>query len=139
MTLSSRVYSLITSCVLASGALAAPTDTHDLDVDGITVRRGAVVLFGSPASCSQPGSIQLRKLQRRTPEWKTIRVEGVREGTARHDLLTTRMNERITRAARLAASDRGCDCVLRKSDILDARGKTIRDLTDDVIAQLSRV
>lgn len=100
---------------------------------GITTKRNAVVLYGSPSTCSQPATIDYRKVKKATPEWRTIRSKGVRKGSARYDLLISAMNARIKRAAKSAAEANGRDCVVREGDIKDARGLAVKDLTKAVI------
>ena len=103
---------------------------------GIKVKRNAVVFSGSTANCSKPATINLRQVEKKTPEYRTIRSEGVRRGSARHDLLMEEMLERIKTAVADAADDEGCDCVVRKGDIKDKNGLTVEDLTQAVIDAL---
>lgn len=103
---------------------------------GIETRPGAVVLFGNSGNCSQPATINFTKVQKATPEYRTIRSEGVRKGSARHDLLTSQMNARIERAVAAAADGEGRDCVVRKGDIKDKKGLSVVDLTQAVIGEL---
>ena len=112
---------LLTSCALAQG---------------IKTKRGAVVLYGSVASCSQPATINYKKVQRATPEWKEIKSDGVRKGTARYDLLISAMNTRIKSAVQSAAQSESRDCVVRKGDIKDKGGLDVADLTDAVITEV---
>lgn len=100
---------------------------------GVTTKRNAVVLYGSPATCSQPATINHQKVKKATPEWQTIRSEGVRKGSARYELLVSAMSARIKRACKSAAESAGRDCVVRQGDIKDARGLTVKDLTAAVI------
>ena len=100
---------------------------------GIGTRSSAVVFHGSPTNCSQPATIDHRKVRKATPEWQTIRSEGVRRGSGRHALLISAMNSRVTRACRIAAEASGRDCVVRKGDITDRRGLSVRDLTERVL------
>ena len=103
---------------------------------GIQTKRTAVVLYGSTANCSQPAKIDHKSVQKATPEWKTIRSEGVRKGSARYDLLISGMNRRIKSAVANAAEADNRDCVVRKGDITNANGLTVADLTQAVIAEL---
>jgi hypothetical protein len=102
----------------------------------IKTKHSCVVLFGSTANCSQPATIHYKKVQKATEEWKTIRSKGVRKGSARYDLLITRMNKRIKAACAAAAKAESRDVVVRKGDIKHADGLTVTDLTDAVIAEL---
>jgi len=103
---------------------------------GISTKRSAVVLYGSPGTCSQPATIDYSKVKKATPEWRTIRSKGVRKGSARYDLLISAMSTRIQRACRSAAEANGRDCVVREGDIKDARGLRVKDLTSAVISVL---
>lgn len=107
-----------------------------LVAQGITTKSNAVVFYGSAATCSQPATIDYRKVKKATPEWRTIRSEGVRKGSARYDLLTSAMSARIKKACKSAAEANGRDCVVRKGDIKDARGLSVKDLTSAVINAL---
>ncbi|MHC4851702.1 MAG: hypothetical protein ACYTF5_06750 [Planctomycetota bacterium] len=117
--------------VLATLMLAVVTAAQ-----GIKTKRSAVVFYGSPTTCSQPATIDYKKVRKATPEWKTIRSEGVRKGSARYDLLISAMNSRIKRACKSAAEAAGRDCVVREGDIKDARGLSVQDLTKGVIGAL---
>lgn len=103
---------------------------------GILTRVGAVVLYGSSTNTTKPATIDYKDVEQRTPEYQTIRSEGVRKGSARYDLLVSGMKVRIKMAAVLAARAGGIDCVVRKGDIKDAQGLEVMDLTDRVIAEL---
>lgn len=122
-----RITTLLLAGIVCAGSAAA---------QGITTRAGAVVLFGSTGNCSQPSTIRYQRVQRATPEYKTIRSEGVGKGSARHDLLTAQMNKRIKRAVAAAAQAASRDCVVRKGDVQNADGLTVTDLTAAVIGQL---
>lgn len=103
---------------------------------GIQTRRDATVLYGSAANCTCPATIDHKRVQKATPEWKTIRSERVRKGSARHDLLVSAMNTRIKKATTDAAEKEGCDCVVRKGDIKNANGLKVQDLTSKVIEEM---
>ena len=92
MTASKIAAQLIACLVLASVCFA----------QCIRTKRGAVVLFGSAANCCQPSTIHLKRVQKATSEWRTIKTEGVKKGSARYDLLTSDMNSRIKTVALLA-------------------------------------
>ena len=113
--------------LLLSGALVG---------QGVEIRGSAVVLYGSATNTSQPATIDMDAVERRTPEQRTIRSEGVRRGSARYELLIAKMHKRIKRAAAAAAEADGKDCVVRDGDITDARGLEVADLTQAVIDQL---
>jgi hypothetical protein len=102
----------------------------------IKTKHSCVVLFGSTANCSQPATVHYKKVQKATEEWKTIRSEGVRKGSARYDLLISGMNKRIKAACSTAAQAESRDVVVRKGDIKDSGGLTVTDLTAAVIAEL---
>ena len=103
---------------------------------GIKTKRSAVVLFGSETNCSQPSTVDHKKVQKATAEWKTIKSDGVRKGSARYDLLISEMNGRIKKAVRKAATAESRDCVVRKGDIKDKSGLTVTDLTEATIDEL---
>ena len=114
------------AALLASAALA----------QGVELKDSGTVYHGSSANCSQPATINHDKVRDETPEWKTIRSEGVRRGTARYTLLISEMNARIQRACRKAAEEGGRDCVVGHRDIKNDHGLGVVDLTDEVIAKL---
>lgn len=100
---------------------------------GIVCEAGAVVFHGSSSNASHPATIDMKKVEKETPEYKTIKSEGVKKGSARYEILLSKMHERIKNAARLAAEARGCDCVVRSDDVKDARGLALIDLSKEVI------
>jgi Skp family chaperone for outer membrane proteins len=102
----------------------------------VELKSDAVVFFGSASNTSAPATIDEQRVREATPEWKTIQSEGVRRGSARYRLLMAEMDKRIRDAARNAASSSSKDLVVRKGDIDDDQGKTVADLTSDVIANL---
>ncbi len=117
-------------------ALVLAFFTSFLSAQGVETRRSAVVLFGAAGSCTQPAEIDYKKVSKKTPEYKTIRSEGVSKGSARYSILMSKMKKRIKRACRLAAQDGGNDLVVRKGDIADKRGQTVKDLSSAVISKL---
>lgn len=123
----SAAVSLACVVAVACGSLAA---------QGIETRSGAVVLYGNTARCSQPSQIDYRAVRTKTPEWKTIRADGVTEGSARYTLLVSEMNKRIARVCREVAEERGRDCVVRDGDVADAKGLSVVDLTAEVSKKL---
>ena len=103
---------------------------------GVRLKRSSVVLCGSDSNCSKPATIDFKKVQKQTEQWRQIRSEGVREGTARYQILMNKMVQNIRAACRAAAPDAGVDLVVRKGDIMDKRGLTVVDLTEEVIDNL---
>ncbi len=103
---------------------------------GIQTKRDATVLYGSAANCTRPATIRYDRVKKFTPEWKTIRSEGVRKGSARYDLLVSNMNTRIKEAAMDAAEKESCDCVVHQGDIKNANGLKVQDLTGKVVEEL---
>lgn len=97
------------------------------------------VLHGSASNCSQPATIDYQKVAKRTPEHGTIRSEGVRKDSARYSLLMAQMKKRIKAACAKVAKENGYDCVVREGDVKDAKGKAVKDLTDDVVDALESV
>lgn len=111
------------ACLLIAGVMQAQVET----------KKGAVVLYGSDSNCSQPATIDFQRVRNATPEWKTIKTDGVKKGSARHDLLIADMNARIKTAVAEAARAASRDCVVRNGDIKDANGLPVSDLTNEVI------
>lgn len=107
-----------------------------LAAQGVELKSSATTYYGTAGSCTQPATIDYDSVRDATPEWQTIRSEGVRKGSARYELLISEMNARIVRAVRLAAEESGRDCVVGKRDIKDDRGLEVRDLSDDVVGKL---
>ena len=103
---------------------------------GIDLKSGAVVLYGSASNTSHPATIDMKKVERKTPEYKTIRSDGVRKGSARYEILVAKMHKRIKRAAKSAATSGNRDCVIRKGDVRDAKGLSVTDLTRETIERL---
>lgn len=118
--------------VAVAWAVGAPA----LAAQGITTKVGAVVFYGSPSNTTKPATIDYRAAEKSTSEYRTIRSEGVRRGSARYNLLTAQMKQRIQRAAGRAAQSKGVDCVIRHGDIKDDNGLTVVSLTGEVIAEL---
>ncbi len=110
-----------------------------LRAQGVEVKRSAIVLCGSPSNCTKPATIHYAEVREATPEWQTIRSEGVRKGSARYTLLMTGMAQRIKAAADLVARDTGHDLVVNKEGIVNERDQTVEDITDQVIAELEPV
>ncbi len=103
---------------------------------GVGTKSGAVVLHGSASNTSRPATIEMDKVEKETPEYDTIKSDGVRRGSARYELLIAKMHKRIQRACKAAAEAEGHDCVVRDGDIKDARGLEVADLTEAVVEQL---
>jgi len=116
---------------LASLALGMPGRAQ-----GVETKTGAVVLCGSSLNCTAPATIDYKKVRNNTPEWKTIRSDGVRKGSAHYTLLLNKMGKRIKDCCRAVSAEKGKDCILRKRDISDARGLKVVDLTREVIKKL---
>lgn len=115
-------------------ALALPVVlTAGLVAQGIELKSKALVLFGSAVSCTQPATIDFDKVKKATPEWKKIRSEGVRKGSARYSLLMSDLEKRLKRLASGVAGDAGKDCIVRKGDIKNDNGLSIADLTSKLI------
>lgn len=122
--------------VVAGLALVLAGAAPEVRAQGIAVKRNAVVLYGSTSNTTKPATIDYKRVMKKTPEYRTIRSEGVRKGSARYDLLMAAMRKRIKRAAKAAAQAGSYDCVVRKGDVKDARGLEVADLTDEVIGEL---
>ena len=114
------------------GALAVSA----VSAQGVELKASGSVYFGSASTCSQPATIRFTTVRDATPEWKTIRSEGVRRGTARYTLLVSEMSARIQRACRKIAEDDGRDCVVGHRDIKNNNGLEVKDITADVVGEL---
>ena len=110
--------------------------TLSLAAQGVQAKDGAVVLYGTTAKCSQPATIDLARVKKATPEWKTIRADGVQKGSARYDLLIEDMNKRIKKICEDIAKAAGKDCVIAKGGIENENGLAVADLTDQVVTKL---
>ena len=115
--------------ILAFGATS-------LRAQGVELEKTSIVLCGSSSNCTRPATVDYEKLRNATPEWQTIRSDGVRQGSARYALLMARIGQRIASAANAVAADKGHDLVVRAGDIADQRGQTVVDITDQVLAEL---
>ena len=102
----------------------------------VELRNGASALHGSASNSTAPASIDFRKVKKATPEYQTIRSEGVAKGSARHALLTSKMHERIRAACREVAQTEGNDCVVKKRDVENDNGHTVTDATKAVVAAI---
>lgn len=100
---------------------------------GVKLKKGAQILFGTADYCSRPATVELAKVQAATPEGRSIESTGVSPGSARYRLLRAAMHRRVVTSCAAAARDAGFDLVVRNGDILDARGMTVGDLTAAVL------
>ena len=103
---------------------------------GIVTNNDAVLLFGAKESCTKPATVDWKKVRGKTPEWKTIKSEGVKKGSARYSLLIADLKKRVKKHVKKVAQDKGNDCVVRKGDISDAKGLSVEDLTSAVVKAL---
>ena len=79
----------------AAGAMALGLLLAGLaPAQGIEARSNAVVLHGSTSNTTRPATIKLRKVEKKTPEYDTIKTDGVRKGSARYELLIAKMHKR---------------------------------------------
>jgi hypothetical protein len=102
----------------------------------VTLKRGAVVYFGSASNTSAPATIDEGKVRDATKEWKKIEAEGIDKDSAQGKQLLQQMNNKIREAAKAVAGDECRDMVTRKDDISDKKGKDVLDLTDKVVDKL---
>jgi Skp family chaperone for outer membrane proteins len=123
----------LVSSLVAAFALVLSTGIGVAQVD---LKQDAVVYFGSGSNTTAPATIDESKVRKATPEWQEIQAKQVRRGSARYILLMSEMDKRIRAACQQAAGGAGKDLVVRKDDIDDARGKSVTDLTSDVIQNL---
>jgi len=102
----------------------------------VTLRKGAKVYHGSAANTTAPATVKERKVRAATPEWKKIESDGIDPQSARGKQLITKMNARIRKAIKAVADAESCDLVTRKKDLKDDRGRTVVDLTDEVVRKI---
>ncbi|MCR9245963.1 MAG: hypothetical protein NXI31_13095 [bacterium] len=121
-------YKLLTVVVMAllAGSVTAQ----------VTLKRGAVVYFGSASNTSAPATIDLKKVKAATAEWKKIKADGIDVDSARGKQLIQKMNKRIREAVKEIASDENRDLVVRKKDITDKQGRDVVDLTKEVVEKI---
>ena len=103
---------------------------------GVVMKSSGVVLCGSASNCTQPATVDMKKVAKATPEYKTIKSEGVPKGSARYDLLVAQMIKRIKQACSDVAKAEGKDCVVRSGDIDRDNGLAVTDLTDKVVEKV---
>jgi hypothetical protein len=118
--------------LLFAGLLHSPLQAQ------VELKHGAVVYFGSETNTSAPAAIDEDKVREATPEWQTIKAEGVRKGSARYKILIAEMDKRIREVVREVATDEGKDLVVRDGDVSDAKGKDVGDLTGKVVEKLEK-
>lgn len=103
---------------------------------GVELKSSSTVYFGTASTSTQPATIDFEKVRDATPEWKTIRSEGVKKGTARYSLLMSDLSARVQRACRKVAEAEGRDCVVGHRDIKEDNGLEVKDITDEVVDKL---
>jgi hypothetical protein len=128
------MFRLTINCLLAT--LFAGLCAGAAPAQGIEVNADAVVLSGSAATTTKPATVDWNDLRDRTPEWKTIKSQGVTKDSARYSLLVSQLTKRIKQACQKVAQDKGYDCVVRSGDIADAKGLSVEDLTSRVAKEL---
>lgn len=62
-----------------------------LRAQGVELEKSSMVLCGSSSNCPRPATIDYETVRNATPEWQTIRSDGVRQGSARYALLMARV------------------------------------------------
>ncbi|MCA8976870.1 MAG: OmpH family outer membrane protein [Planctomycetes bacterium] len=102
----------------------------------VTLKRGAVVYAGSAANTTAPATIDEKKVQEATEEWKKIEADGIDLDSARGKQLVQKMNAKVREAVKAIATDESRDLVVRKDDIIDDKGHEVVDLTDKVVKKL---
>jgi len=103
----------------------------------VTLKRGAVVYFGSAANTSAPATVDEAKVKEATKEWQKIQSEGIDVDSAQGKQLVQQMNAKVREAVKSVASDESRDLVVREKDISDKQGRDVIDLTDKVVAKLT--
>jgi len=104
----------------------------------VTLKRGAVVYCGSPSNTTAPATIDESLVREATLEWQTVESEGIDVNSARGKQLIRKMNVRIREAIKNVASEEGVDLVVRDKDITDAQGKSIKDISREVIDTIEK-
>ena len=103
---------------------------------GIRVSDPDKVILGQAGQCVKPAQVDYKKLQEATPEFRTIRDEGVEKGTARYELLVRKMTQRLREIIKDLAADKGYDCVVMKGSVKDPQGLTVVDITNEALEKL---
>lgn len=103
----------------------------------VTLKRGAVVYFGSAANTTAPATVDEAKVKEATKEWQKIQSEGIDVDSAQGKQLVQQMNAKVREAVKSVASDESRDLVVREKDISDKQGRDVIDLTDKVVAKLT--
>lgn len=122
-----HILSTVLSMVFLAGSLAAQ----------VTLKRGAVVYFGSAANTTAPAVVDETKVKEATKEWQKIQSDGIDVDSAQGKQLLQQMNAKVREAVKAIATDESRDLVVREKDISDKQGKDIVDLTDKVVAKLT--
>ena len=117
--------------VLFAGAAVASAAAQ-----GIRVRSGSKVLFGSPSRCMKPAQVDYEKLQRATAEFKTIKRDGIIAGSARYRILIQKMTNRLRSVIKEFAQNNGYDCVVVKGCVRRANGLQVPDVSSAVTQKL---
>jgi hypothetical protein len=107
-----------------------------ISAQGVVLKPRGLVLFGSAAVTTSPASVDFMRVVKATPEWSTIRTQGVREGSGRYNLLLTTMNQRLRKVVARIAEAHGCDCVFRTRDLKESNGLRVVNLTKAVLGSL---
>ncbi|MEO6594302.1 MAG: hypothetical protein ABIP94_06080 [Planctomycetota bacterium] len=103
----------------------------------VTLKRGAVVYFGSASNTSAPATVSETKLRDATKEWQKIQAEAIDHNSAQGKQLIAQMSSSMKEAVKAIAAAEGRDLVVRKDDITDQQGRDVVDLTDKVVAKLA--
>ncbi|MCA8952102.1 MAG: hypothetical protein KDE27_21510 [Planctomycetes bacterium] len=102
----------------------------------VTLKRGAVVYFGSAANTTAPATIDLDKVKSATEQWQKIEADGIDPDSARGKQLIQEMNKVIREAVKSIARDESRDLVVREKDITDDQGREVVDLTKKVVEKI---
>ena len=109
-----------------------------LTAQGIEVKNNKSVICGVPSVSTKPGTINYEQVERSTQEYRTIKSEGVKKGSARYNILISQMSTRIKLSTELVAQDEGIDCVVKKGEIKKSNHE-VKDITSKVIEYLKDV
>lgn len=115
---------------LAALALTLPLASQ------VSLKKGAVVYFGSASNTSAPATVNQTKLRDATKEWQKIQADGIDTDSAQGKQLLVQMEASIKAAVKAIAASEGRDLVVRKDDISDAQGRDVVDVTGKVVAKL---
>jgi len=96
----------------------------------------SAVYLGSPESFNSPAEIRASEVFEAIPEYRRIRQEKIKPNDARYWLLMNRANRRFRKALKVVANTCGYDLIVEAGTMGAYKGKSIPDITGDVILAL---